>query len=175
MVSEGYARQNFGEPAQAVGRSLRLFNRSVPIVGVLPAALDYPLDTDVWFTAVGSRAQLHRRGNNFRAIARLKADVPLQRAQAELTTISEHLEAQYPDTNKNVRAVATPLQRDIVGDVSSTLFLLFGAVTLVLLIACTTMATLLLARATSRAPEVAIRAALGAGRGGSSSNCSSRP
>jgi putative ABC transport system permease protein len=165
MVSEGYARQNFGEPAQAVGRSLRLFNRSVPIVGVLPAAFDYPLDTDVWFTAVGSRAQLHRRGNNFRAIARLKADVPLQRAQAELTTISEHLEAQYPDTNKNVRAVATPLQRDIVGDVSSTLFLLFGAVTLVLLIACTTMATLLLARATSRAPEVAIRAALGAGRG----------
>ena len=95
MVSDAYARQQFGDPAQAIGRTLRLFNRSVPIVGVLPTTFDYPLDTDVWFTAVASRAQLHRRGNNFRAIARLKADVPLERAQAELTTISERLEAQY--------------------------------------------------------------------------------
>ena len=165
MVSDGYARQQFGDPAQAIGRTLRLFNRSVPIVGVLPPTFDYPLDTDVWFTAVGSRAQLHRRGNNFRAIGRLKADVPLERAQAELTAISERLEAQYPDTNKSIRVVATPLQRDMVGDVSSTLYLLLGAVTFVLLIACATMATLLLARATSRAPEIAIRAALGAGRG----------
>ena len=165
MVSDGYARQQFGDPAQAIGRPLRLFNRSVPIVGVLPRTFDYPLDTDVWFTAVGSRAQLHRRGNNFRAIGRLKADVSLERAQSELTAISERLEAQYPDTNKNIRVVATPLLREIVGDVSSTLYLLLGAVTFVLLIACATMATLLLARATSRAPEIAIRAALGAGRG----------
>ena len=165
IVSDGYARQQFGDPAQAIGRPLRLFNRSVPIVGVLPRTFDYPLDTDVWFTAVESRAQLHRRGNNFRAVARLKADVSLERAQSELTAISERLEAQYPDTNKNVRVVATPLLREIVGDVSSTLYLLLGAVTFVLLIACATMATLLLARATSRAPEIAIRAALGAGRG----------
>lgn len=165
MVSDAYARRQFGDPAQAIGRTLRLFNRSVPIVGVLPATFDYPLDTDVWFTAVASRAQLHRRGNNFRAIARLKADVSLERAQAELTAISERLEAQYPDTNRNVRVVATPLQREMVGDVSSTLYLLLGAVTFVLLIACATMATLLLARMASRAPEIAIRAALGAGRG----------
>ncbi len=165
MVSDGYARQQFGDPAQAIGRTLRLFNRSVPIVGVLPRTFDYPLGTDVWFTAVGSRAQLHRRGNNFRAIGRLNADVPLERAQAELTAVSERLEAQYPDTNKNIRVVATPLQRDMVRDVSSTLYLLLAAVTFVLLIACATMATLLLARATSRAPEIAIRAALGAGRG----------
>jgi MacB-like periplasmic core domain len=169
MVSDRYARQAFGEPAQAIGRTLRLFNRSVPIVGVLPPAFDYPLDTEVWFTAIGSRAQLHRRGNNFRAIARLKADVTLERAQAELTPISERLEAQYPDTNKDIRVIATPLQREMVGDVASMLYLLLGAVALVLLIACATMATLLLAKATARAPEIAIRAAPGL-----SGNCSSR-
>jgi predicted permease len=164
MVSDRYARQEFGEPMQAPGRTLRLFNRSVPIVGVLPPSFDYPLDTDIWFTAVGSRAQLHRRGNNFRAVARLKADVPLERAQAELTAISERLEAQYPDTNRNIRVVGTPLQHEMVGDVESMLYLLLGAVALVLLIACATMATLLLAKATARAPEIAIRAALGASR-----------
>jgi putative ABC transport system permease protein len=108
MVSDRYARQQFGEPSQAIGHTLRLFNRSVPIVGVLPPAFDYPLDTEIWFTAVGSRAELHRRGNNFRAVARLKADVRLERAHTELTGISERLEAQYPDTNRNIRVIATP-------------------------------------------------------------------
>jgi putative ABC transport system permease protein len=164
MVSDRYARQEFGEPGEAIGRTLRLFNRSVPIVGVLPPSFDYPPDTDIWFTAVGSRAQLNRRGNNFRAVARLKADVPLERAQAELTAISERLEVQYHDTNKNIRVIATPLQHEMVGDVASMLYLLLGAVALVLLIACATMATLLLAKATARASEIAIRAALGASR-----------
>jgi predicted permease len=164
MVSDRYARQEFGEPTQAIGRTLRLFNRSVPIVGVLPPTFDYPLDTDVWFTAVGSRAQLHRRGNNFRAIARLKADLTPTWAQTELTAISERLAAQYPETNKDIRAIATPLQREMVGDVASMLYLVLGAVALVLLIACATMATLLLAKATARAPEIAIRVALGASR-----------
>jgi putative ABC transport system permease protein len=164
MVSDRYARQEFGEPTQAIGRTVRLFNRSVPIIGVLPPTFDYPLDTDIWFTAVGSRAQLHRRGNNFRAIARLKADLTLTRAQTELTAISERLAAQYPDTNKNIRVIATPLPREMVGDVAPMLYLLLGAVALVLLIACATMATLLLAKATARAQEIAIRAALGASR-----------
>jgi putative ABC transport system permease protein len=166
IISDRYARQQFGDPSRALGQTLRLANQSLPIVGVLPPAFIFPADTDVWLPRDVSvdRAREHRRGNNFRAIARLKADLSLERAQTEMTAISERLEGQYPDTNRDVRVLVTPLQREMVGNVESMLYLVFGAVGLVLLIACATMATLLLAKATARGPEIAIRAALGASR-----------
>jgi predicted permease len=164
MISERYARQQFGEPAAALGRILRLPNLLVPVVGVLPGAFDFPAATDVWLPMRAGPTQPSRRGNNFRAVARLKSDVRLEQAQAEMTGISARLETEYPDTNKNMRVLVSPLQREMVGNVESMLYLLLGSVGLVLLIACATMATLLLAKASARVPEIAVRGALGASR-----------
>jgi len=165
ILSYGFWQRRFGGNPQAMGKAVELNDEAYTVVGVMPRWFTFPWTPDLWTPLDMTPKELGLRGNhNWSAVGRIQPGVTLAQARAELLTISERLEKQFPDTNNKVHAVLTPLQETLVGDSRTPLLIILGAVTLVLLVACANVANLLLARAAGRQREVALRATLGAGR-----------
>jgi predicted permease len=168
MISYGLWQRDFGGQQSAIGEPLVYEGKPYTIVGVAPAGFQLDGDADV-FTPLQQRKNTDPRMQNRRArflhvLARLQPGFGLAEARAELALIAQHLAAEYPQSNSALGMTAYPLQKELVGDIGSTLWLLLCAVALVLLIACVNIASLLLARAVSRERELAMRVALGAAR-----------
>jgi predicted permease len=166
----GYAlwQERFGARPKAIGATLVAGGKGYTVVGVLPANFRFNGDSQM-LTPIGQNdtvaTQKRDMYSGIEAVARLNPGVTLERANSELKAIGSRLAREYPDTNSRMTFGAEPLKRQVIGDIGPTLFLLAGAVGLVLLIACANVANLFLARSLSRTREFSIRAALGAGRG----------
>ena len=172
VLSYGLWQRRFGGDQHIVNRHLTLNNQDVTVIGVLPSDFTLHISrnsmtnkpAEMWRPWHITNDILQRHGRFASAVGKLKPGVSLEQAQAEMNTIATRLSQQYPEFDTNWGVLLVPLRTQFSGEIRKALLILFGAVGFVLLIACTNVANLLLARGVSRQREIGIRAALGAGR-----------
>jgi putative ABC transport system permease protein len=159
--------RRFGADSTVLGRTVRLNGVPVSVIGVMPAHFDFTRGTEeLWVPAAFTPAQIAQHDEHYLTVfGRLKLGVTREQAQAEMQGIMQRLVKQYPRDNQERSASVTPMTEGFIGNARERLLILLGAVSLVLLIGCSNVANLLLARGAARGRELAVRAALGAGRG----------
>jgi putative ABC transport system permease protein len=164
VISHRLWRERFGADPAIVGTSIALNGPLFTVAGVMPPGFTYPNDTDVWHRLTWDLTQHSRAAHFMESIVRLKPGVTIDRANAELGALTGRLGRENVSTNGEWSARAVPLAHEIVGFFRPALFALFGAAAFLLMITCTNVPSLMLARATVREREVAVRSAIGAGR-----------
>ena len=166
VLSHGLWRSAYGGDAAVVGRTVRINGRQMQVVGVMPERFDAPGEgRQAWLPLrLDPSNPGGRSSHGIRAIARLRPDVPIERALSEMTTLMARWKAEYPDVHTGHFLVLQSLADDMVGDTRRALFLVLGAVGIVLLLVCVNVAHVLLAKSVARSREMAVRAALGAAR-----------
>ncbi len=164
LVSETFARDNFGGAQTALGQTLHIESEAIQIVGVVSGGFDYPGKTEVWEAFPLKPDSMSRTAFNYRAVALLAPGAGFKQTQAELDGLSQRLQTLYPSDNRAKVIKAVPLARALTGQARPTLMLLWATVGIILLIACVNVTHLELVRAMERQREIAIAKALGARR-----------